>query len=532
MKQRLSRGAFVLIACSAGVLGTVDCVGDDAASSGAPNGNGNGDGGPGTPPAEGGGTDAMTATDTSTVDSPMGCSGAPTTDFYVDSANGADTNSGGGTGCALKTITRALSASATHYNATIHLAAGTYGAGETLPLVVDHGRSLVGAGAATTTIQGSSAEFNTMSTGSRFDAKDAADSKYFLSILAGDVMGGPNNLGATTLSGFTLVPPTRITMPTTNYYGIACIAGNGPNTGTTPPLPPANLVVKDLTVGPNFDFGISIGSSPTNASACNASIITSRFLTANVGVDTGACGAANPSTAWPSAQVGDGQGADANTFKGTAIGILGEGCGSVQSYAANHFVSGYRGIVAISNTAQYFEVTSNTFDGATAPKMGIGIHTNAGAVFAKLNDNVFTNISQSAEADTAAGTSGYAINFGGAHILQALRNSIHDNDNGLYLGSAVGTDFDFSGGANAVVNRNQFYCNSKVAGGNGYDVIVGYAGGVNTAKLTGNAWDNSPLTTGNLASTNGTDVASAGGAIDTSSPQPAIAAACAAGRVK
>ena len=526
MKEWLSRGTVGLVVCSMGVVGTVDCVGDDPAANGTTV----------TPPTEAGsGSDAATdaATDTSVVDSPTGCSSAPTTDFYVDQAKGADTNSGGGTACALKTITAALAASANHYNATIHLAAGSYGAGETFPVVVDQGRSLVGAGAATTSITGSSGEFNTKSTGSRFDERDAADSKYFISILAGDLIGGPNNLGATTLSGFTLVPASTVTTATKNYYAIACISGNGPNTGTTPPLPAASLVVKGLTVGPNFDVGISVGSSPTNAVACNASIITSTFLAANVGVDTGACGAVNPSTSWPSAQVGDGQAADANMFKGTAIGIFGEGCGSVQSYAGNHFVSGYRGIVAVSNTAQYFEVTSNTFDGATAPNMGMGIQTNAGAVFSKLNDNVFTNIAQSAEADTAAGTTtGYAINFGGARILQALRNSIHDNDNGLYLGSAVAVDFDFSGGTNAVVNRNQFFCNSKVAGANGYDVILGYAGGANTAKFTGNAWDNAPLTTGTLASANGTDVASAGGAIDTSSAQAKVLTACAGGRVK
>jgi hypothetical protein len=69
-------------------------------------------------------------------------------------------------------------------------------------------------------------------------------------------------------------------------------------------------------------------------------------------------------------------------------------------------------------------------------------------------------------------------------------------------------------------------------GGNGYDVVLAYASGANTAKLTGNAWDNAPLTTGNLSSTNGTDVASAGGTIDTSSPQTNIATACSAGRVK
>jgi hypothetical protein len=48
----------------------------------------------------------------------------------------------------------------------------------------------------------------------------------------------------------------------------------------------------------------------------------------------------------------------------------------------------------------------------------------------------------------------------------------------------------------------------------------------------GNAWDNASPTSGNLASANGTDAVSAGGAMDTSSAQAAVATACSAGRVK
>jgi len=248
---------------------------------------------------------------------------APTTTFYVDGASGSDTNNGGGPTCAFKTITAALTASATHYNATINVAAGTYAAGETFPLVVDHGRSLVGAGASTTKIQGATtATYNTTNTGSLLDT-----GTHFVTMVAGDVMGGTNSLGATTISGLTVLPPSTVTTPTANYLGIVCIAGNAPNTGATPPLPAANLVLKALTVGPNFDTAVAIGSSPTTQTGCNVAITTSTFTGSNVGVLTGACGTANPSLSWPSSQIGDGQSADANTFVGSPIDLFGGGCG-------------------------------------------------------------------------------------------------------------------------------------------------------------------------------------------------------------
>ena len=459
-------------------------------------------------------------------DAPDPCASAPTTTFYVNAASGNDANKGSGPACAFKTISAALTASNSAPNATINVAAGSYGAGETFPLVVNKGRSLVGAGASSTTIQGSSSTYNTTGTQSLLDT-----GTHFVTILAGDAMGGTNSLGATTISGFTILPASSVTTPTANYMGLVCIAGNAPNTGTQPPAPAANLVLKSLTVGPNFDTAVAIGSSPTQQLGCNASITASTFAAANVGVLTGACGGANPSQSWPSSTIGSGQTADTNTFTGTAIGVFGGGCGSIQSINTNKFTSGYRGIVLISAAAQYFEILGNTFDGATAPAMGIGIHTNATATIAKLADNTFANISESNAADTAAGTTtGFALALGGGNVLQARRNSIHDNDNGIYLAGTVASGFDFSSGGQAA-DANKLYCNSKAVG-NGYDLALAFTSNA-AANFGGNAWDHAaPSTSVSLTtSANGTDIVTGTSAgATTTGYGAAITTACATNR--
>ena len=523
-KSHLSRAGFGVFAVVAAGIG-LHCVGDAAVVTPAPDG-----GGDAAP------KDAAVG-DTST-DSPNPCSAAPTSAFYVNATTGSDSNSGSGPTCAFKTISAALTASndPSHTNATINLAAGTYGANETFPLIVDRGRSLVGAGAATTKIQGSSASYNTSNTNSPLDglgADGGVSTHFFVTLLVGDLLGGSNSVGATTVSGVTVLPASSVTAPTTNYLGIVCLAGNGPNTNLTPPLPTPNLVIKGVTVGPNFDSDVMLGASPKQQTACNATITSSTFAAANAGIVTGACGAANPTLSWPSSQIGDGQVADANTFTGTAIGVFVQGCGSIQSINTNRFTSGYRGIVAISQPAQYVEILGNTFDGTTAPFMGIGIQTNSSAVFAKLNDNTFANISESSGADTAIGeTTGYALKLGAGRILQAQRNAIDNNDNGIYIGGSIGVNFDFSADGQPV-NRNQFYCNSKTLSGNGYDLVLAYGGGT-SANFGGNQWDHGvPTTSVSLTtSPNGTDVVTGSSAgATTSNAGAAISTACAAGRV-
>ncbi len=439
-------------------------------------------------------------------DAPNPCATAPTTTFYVDAATGNDSNNGAAPSCAFKTITAALTASATHFNATLDLAAGTYGAGETFPIVVDKGRSLVGAGASTTTIQGASSTYNTTSTASFLDS-----GTHFVTLLVGDVMGGTNSLGATTISGVTVLPPSNITTPTASFLGIACITGNGPNTGSSLPLPTPNLILKSVTVGPNFDTAVAIGSSPTPKTACNVSIMASTITGSNVGLGTGTCGGANPVNSWPSAQVGDGTTPNANTFTASGIDIFGQGCGSIQSFNGNKLTSGYRGIVLVSQAAQYFEILGNTFDGSSVSfPMGIGVNTNGTATINKLDGNTFTNISESNAADTSAGaTTGYAIALGAGTVLEAHANKIHDNDNGVFVNAAGGSSFDFSSDG-STANTNEIYCNSKNTNttGKGFDLTLNYSNAA-AANFAGNTWDHaSPSTGTSLTSNNGTDVVS------------------------
>jgi len=458
------------------------------------------------------------------------CQGAVGTTVYVNATTGSSSNNGGAASCPLLTITAALAATAdsAHDGATISVAAGSYGANETFPLIVNHGRSIVGAGASSTTIQGSSAIFTTAGTMSIFDT-----GTHYVSIVAGDTTGVSN------LRGFTLLPASTITTPTVGYLGIVCLAGNAPNGGTTatpvPPLPAANLVIDSVTVGPNFDSGIITSSAPTQMTACNAIITRSLITGCNVGIGTGACGTANPVNAWASTQIGDGQSGHGNTFTGSAIDVFGQGCGSLQSINVNQFNSGLRGMVLVSAKAQYFEVLGNTFNGAAGPMpMGIGIQTNSGAVIAKLNQNVFVNISQTTAADTAAGVaSGFALRLSGG-LLQAHGNQINNNDNGIAIDGAPPATFDFSSGGTST-DGNQIYCNAKGTGGvgNGYDLVLNYSAG-NVPTFAGNVWDNATPTTSVSVSTsaNGTDAVTGTSNGATLTGGTATATACVQSRVK
>ncbi len=535
-----SRHYLLSVFVLAAGAGSVHCVGDSTVPVDPGSGDGSADGAPAGMQDAGGSVDSGSSGDAQAT-----CPATATTDYYVDPVSGLDANVGSGGSCPLKTITAALAKSAKAYNATIHLAAGTYAAGETFPLIVDKGRSVKGAGAATTTIQGSSTQYNTLNTGSFLDpivgVDGGAPNPSFVTILAGDVPGGANNIGTTTISGVTVVPASTVTKPAvgSGYVGIACITGNGPNqsgtNGVMPTVPAPNLVLSAVTVGPNYENDVVLGSEPTNTTACNAKIVASTFAAANIGVVSGSCGTANPSVSWPSSQIGDGTTANANTFTGTNIGLLGGGCGSSQSINGNHFVSGYRGMVMISKPGQYFEVLDNTFDGSTAPNMGVGLDIGSGTMIAKLNDNVFSNISQSAAADLSIGAAitGYAIRLEAFDVAQARRNKIHDNDNGVLMTMTPQADFDFSGGLAAQSNQNVFYCNSDTHGGVGYDVILNNGVAGKTANFEGNIWDHNPAQSGAGGAANATDAVQIGAAtLDVSNAYPVAAPACAAGRVK
>jgi hypothetical protein len=442
--------------------------------------------------------------DTSPVDP---CTTAPTSAVYVNGSTGSDSaNNGGAPTCAFKTITAAIAAAPA--NATIHVAAGTYAAGETFPLVLANGRSLVGAGASTTTIQGSSAQYTTSSTNSFFETS----TKYFVTILAGDAPGD-GGVAPITVSGFTVLPTATVTsLPPQNsgssYVGLACIQGNGPTIPATPPLPAPNLILQGMTFGPNFDTGVALGAQPTQETGCNALVKASTFTGSNTGLATGVCGVTNAAGSWPSAQIGDGTAVNENTFSACGIDVFVNGCGGVQSLNMNKFDSGYRGIVAITPPAQYIEILNNVFTGgSTSFPMGYGIQTNTATQINKLNGNKFTNITESSAADTYTGeTTGYAVMV--AQVLQAHTNFIVGNDNGLVLQASPVAGFNFSSDGVAT-QANQIYCNSKSQSSAtfGYDVTLKYANGT-AANLAGNVYDHATPSTGTslTASANGTDV--------------------------
>lgn len=435
------------------------------------------------------------------------CTSPPKNAVYVNASTGSNSNTGGAPNCALATITAALAASSTavYDNSTIYVAEGTYGAGETFPLVINQGRSLIGAGASTTIIQGSSSSYNTVSTESFLDT-----GTNYITLLAGDPLtdGG---FAPITISGFTIRPASTLTAPTADYYGLVCIAGNGPDVPAKPPFPPANLIVDRMEFGPNFDDGMTIGSQPIQEIACNVLVTGSAFNGNNVGVATGECGGANPAISWPSAQIGDGSSTDKNTFSENAIDLYANGCGGAESIDTNTFQGGYRGVVAIALPTQYLEILNNAFVGGTTDfPMGIGVQVGDTVNVTKLNGNSFTNISESAAADTSAGeTTGYALIVSGG-ILQAHTNFVSGNDNGLEIAGAPDNFFDFSSDG-VPTNANQIYCNSKGTGqaGAGYDVILSYTNsGGNVANLAGNVFDHAPPSTSVSLTTspNGTDL--------------------------
>lgn len=436
-----------------------------------------------------------------------GCTSAPSTDFYVNATTGEDDAGapwGGDPSCPFKTITAALSASENHFNSAIHLAAGKYGAGEMFPLIVDRGRSLLGAGAQATIIEGSSGAFEMQSTGSVLDGTPAN-----ITVVAGDALGGPQQLTATQLSGLTLLPDATIKAPTGSYMGLVCTIGNGPAGYSSGPatFPPPNLIVRGVTFGPNFDVGALLGSQPQEGTACNASFLASTFTGCNSGLSASTCGSGgDPRMSWPGARVGDGTDENANVFSGSRYDIFGNGCGAFLSVDDNRFTSGYVGIVLESPNDQYLEILHNTFDGTSGPlRMGIGLETGPDTVISALNDNTFTNIAESAAANASAnGTTGFAFNA--SILFQAQRNVIHDNDNGIWLTGSPGS-IDFSSDGNPA-NANTIYCNSKLpdAGANGYDVRLDYTSGA-PLQLEGNIWDHAPPSSGTtVAAPNGTDL--------------------------
>ena len=436
--------------------------------------------------------------DTSTGDC-VACTALPAnaTDFYVDATSFA-----GGTGsaaCPYKTITAALTAAnaSTGANKVIHIAAGMYATGETFPLVVRKGISLAGAGASSTTIQGTGALDHSAAGGALNGAA------YNVTILTGD------QTGTTTLSGLTIT--NTLTVATASYLGVFCDQGNAANTISAPPpapLPTATTVLSGVAIGPKYDYGIIAATTTTPASlgGCNLKVVGSAIDGNNNGLWVVGCGAGIGKISVATA-LGDGTAAGGNSFTNTknaggGIGVLGYDCVSPLTLDNNTFDGDDNGVVCTNHSgaaggdgtlpqADVYEVRNNVFKNIS----GTGLEADRGVVIDQLVGNSFTNVSSGASSATPAAALRFTTT--NSQVTKARGNTIVGNDIGIDVEASAfvaGTRPSFDWGSAADPGKNVFACNSSAhIGGIGGDFRFEMAtGSTVTIPLAGNKWDHVP----------------------------------------
>ncbi|HEX6839776.1 MAG TPA: DUF1565 domain-containing protein, partial [Polyangia bacterium] len=339
----------------------------------------------------------------------VACAALPanSSDFYVDATSFAAAT--GTATCPFTTISAALTAAnaSTAANKTIHVAAGTYDAalGETFPLTVRQGISLVGAGAATTTIKGTGL-LNHGTAGGTIN-----DTTLNVTILTGD------QTGTSTISGFTIT--STLTTPTASYLGVFCDQGNAANTQTAPPpspLPTPTTVLSGVTIGPNYDYGLIVATTTTPASllGCNIKIVASTITGNNNGMWALGCGRGVGKIS-VAALIGDGTAAGGNSFTGNkngsggGVSVVGWDCVSPMMLDNNVFDGDDNGVNVTNHSGpaggdpslpqpDVYEVRNNTFKNLT----GVGFQADRGVVIDQLIGNTFTNISTGATGTTNA----------------------------------------------------------------------------------------------------------------------------------
>lgn len=473
-----------------------------------------------------------------TTGSCVACDALPAngTDFYVDATSFA-----GATGtatCPFTTITAALTAAnaSSATNKKIHVAPGTYAAGETFPLTVRGGISLLGAGAATTTIQGTGA-LNHGTAGGTFN-----DTSLNVTIVTGD------QAGTSTISGFTIT--NTLATPMGGYLGVFCDQGNAANTQTAPPptpLPTPTTVLSGVTIGPNYDYGVIVATTTTPASllGCNMQIVGSTITGNNNGMWAVGCGRGVGKIS-VQALIGDGTAAGGNTFSNNkdgangGIGVKVWDCVSPISFDNNTFDGGENGVFMTNHSGpgggdasltqpDVYEMRNNAFKNLTVQ----GLDIDRGATLDQFVGNTFTNITTGAAGTTNA--IGLHLTLTNPQIIKARGNSFVGNDVGIQVeGSAFvsPTRVAFDWGNTTDAGNNVFACNSSGhSGGVGGDFSINIAtGSTATLLLRGNKWDQTPPNTSATAS-DGLDLLNIGGATVDTTGAVAAGVTCPAGRI-
>ena len=450
--------------------------------------------------------------DTSTGDC-VACAALPanSSDFYVDATSFAAAT--GTSTCPFTTISAALTAAnaSTATTKTIHVAPGTYAAGETFPLVLRKGISLVGAGAATTTIKGTGALDHSTAGGS------INGTSYNVTILTGD------QTGTSTISGFTIT--NTLMAPMGGYLGVFCDQGNAANTQAAPPpnpLPTPTTVLSGLTIGPNYDYGVIAATTTTPASllGCNMKIVGSTINGNNNGMWAVGCGAGVGKIS-VATLIGDGTAAGGNTFSnnknaGNGVGVVGWDCVSPMYFDNNVFDGNDSGVSVTNHSGpaggdttlpqpDVYEVRNNTFKNMTK----VGFDADRGVVIDQLTGNTFTNITTGASGTT--GAIALLFSTSNSQVTRARNNSFIGNDFGVEvdLNPFVATTRpNFDWGTASDPGNNVFACNSVLhpPPGVGVDFFFNVNGGSTiTIPMQGNKWDHVPPNTTTTVA-NGDDI--------------------------
>jgi hypothetical protein len=434
------------------------------------------------------------------------------TDFYVDpSANAAP--------CSFPTITAAVSAAQSSIMTprTIHVPAGTFTTpGETFPIDLRGGISLVGAGQGATTVIGAG----------RTTFIPAQNTRTWLSraatVQATFLVGDPEK--ASTISGLSLQPPAGRAID--GLEAIVCERGNA---SQQPPAP--NTTVDHVRIE-GFEVGVrvttlgggSVPSRPGPNSGCNLQLTLSTLKNGYFGVVADGVGIGTVDVQPVSFDL------ENNVFLNMDIGgsqflaMNGAGLATCNAVAGpviknNQFLQEPQkftdwGIWAVTNTVYElsgFDIEGNSF----GPLTNGGIWLWGTVNVKRLVNNKFHDISMEPAANLGWLAAALLMNADVANgpgpfpvVSYARQNEFTGNDIGVDFRSLFtqlpsnGASLTFDFGTASDKGQNTFSCNSAPASlqtfGAGADVIMEFRTPepVVTVPFEGNFWDHHPPTVG------------------------------------
>lgn len=421
-------------------------------------------------------------------DPAVGCVSCPalspsTSHFYVDSASFAAAT--GTIECPFNTITQGLNAAAQSTSVsmkTVHLAAGSYGSGETFPLEIPGNTTLDGAGINQTVITGGAADAKALATG------------------PSTVVSDPSATQVSAISHLSLRPPA-----TANTVGILCYSGNTP-TDNNPSKPAATTMVDAVDLS-GYEIAVFARALPDkSAPGCNLQMTRSAIHDGHTAVSEYGCSAAAPGLP-VAVQLGQGnQPSSGNSFVNmmTAGGVItAADCTAFLYMYESDIHASSNAIFLNTPVAAQIAIEDNQFHDL----LSFGVMATGNSYITQLNNNLFTRIGPQAPGGSGNCHSGALCMDNNSQMSNAGGNLIVNNTRGLEITGAGESANRFSvalGDDSNIGGDNTFACNSN--GTDGRDVWIHVSGG-NVAALTvwldRNHWDHaSPSTSGS----DGTDL--------------------------